>query len=180
MVLSDDGSEVIAFLYEKHFQKLLYDARQILGEERAADAVHDVFIKLIEKYEKNIEILRDKPTRYFVIVNRNNSIDLKRRRDKRKADVSLDDESFENELRDLEVTPEDAAISNEQHVLLARLIKRLNPTMREILEYSLLAECSNKEIAKLLDIPETTVSSRLNRAKEKLRELIEKNDEALL
>jgi len=49
-------------------------AIQILGKERGEDAVHDVFVKLIEKFENNPEDLRDKPGQYWVIMVRNHSL----------------------------------------------------------------------------------------------------------
>ena len=46
------------------------------GQERGEEAVHDVFVKIIEKYENNIGDLCDKPGRFFVIIVRNHSINV--------------------------------------------------------------------------------------------------------
>ena len=173
LTISDDGQSIICEIYEKHHRRMLYTATNILGSARGEEAVHDVFVKLIEKFDKNnISNLADKPGLFFVIVVRNHSLDLLKREN---ATASLDDEDSDMFISSL-VDPETALLDNEGHDMLVALIRRMKPTIRQILEYKYIVEYSNKEIAEIMGISQSAVSSRIDKAKKRLREML-KNEE---
>lgn len=167
---TESENNVLVSIYEKHVASMLYTATQILGRERGEEAVQDVFIQLIEKYRENFEQLLDKPNRFFIIVVRNYSLNLLKR--ERLEQIPLEDE----QIFSGEDSPEERSVSADSREELLRLIRRLNPTMREILEYKYVLEYSNKEIAKLMGISPSAVSSRIDRAKKALKRKLEESE----
>ncbi len=167
---TESENNVLVSIYEKHVASMLYTATQILGRERGEEAVQDVFIQLIEKYRENFGQLLDKPNRFFIIVVRNYSLNLLKR--ERLEQIPLEDE----QIFSGEDSPEERSVSADSREELLRLIRRLNPTMREILEYKYVLEYSNKEIAKLMGISPSAVSSRIDRAKKALKRKLEESE----
>jgi len=167
---TESENNVLVSIYEKHVARMLYTAAQILGRERGEEAVQDVFIQLIEKYRENFDQLLDKPNRFFIIVVRNYSLNLLKR--ERLEQIPLEDEQIFSE----DDSPEECSVSADSREELLRLIRRLNPTMREILEYKYVLEYSNKEIAKLMGISPSAVSSRIDRAKKALKRKLEESE----
>lgn len=168
---TENENNVLVSIYEKHVARMLYNATQILGRERGEEAVQDVFIQLIEKYRENFDQLLDKPNRFFIIVVRNYSLNLLKR--ERLEQIPLEDEQIFSGEED---SPEERSVSADSREELLRLIRRLNPTMREILEYKYVLEYSNKEIAKLMGISPSAVSSRIDRAKKALKRKLEESE----
>jgi RNA polymerase sigma-70 factor (ECF subfamily) len=173
MVISDDGESFITIIYEKYYDRMLYIAAEILGKQRGEEAVQDVFVKLIDECENNFEKLRDKQGQYFVIMAKNHSIDIFRK--EKGADLSYNDEIAADDIMNtVSPTPEDNFIKAEGNEYLDSLISRLNPIMREILEYKFVLDYSNKEISEKLGLSESAVSSRINRAVNKLKKCLRK------
>jgi RNA polymerase sigma-70 factor (ECF subfamily) len=175
LTISEDGRAVLRALYEKQHRKMLYTATQLLGKKRGEEAVHDVFVKIIEKFENNFEELCDKPGQYFVIMARNHSINLLKKEKLRL--IPFEAEMMNGDIFQTPfVNPEDAALDAEANDRLTALIRRLTPITRQILEYKYIMEYSNKEIAELLGVSQSVVSTRIERAKSKLKELLESEE----
>ena len=173
LILSEEEQLFFTDIYYKHHKRMLYTATQILGIDRAEEAVHDVFLKLIAKFEKNKNIIGDKHAHFFVIVVRNHSLDILRR--ERLNTISFEDDLIDNDLlHSSAINPEDALLSNEALEKLAGLITKLTPGTRQILEYKYIEGFSNIEIAQMLNLTQTAVSSQVNRAKKRLKELLER------
>lgn len=93
---------------------------------------------------------------------------------KRRAAVSLtmtDDEGEENqlELPDPGKTPEEAVLAAEDRELLTRALNELPADQREILTLRAIDDLSYSEIARIMNLQEGTVKSRLSRARTALR-----------
>ncbi|MBQ2154581.1 MAG: sigma-70 family RNA polymerase sigma factor [Oscillospiraceae bacterium] len=93
---------------------------------------------------------------------------------KRRAAVSLtmtDDEGEENQLEvpDPGKTPEEAVFAAEDRELLTRALNELPADQREILTLRAIDDLSYSEIARILNLQEGTVKSRLSRARTALR-----------
>lgn len=170
-VISDDGRNIIYEVYKKHHKRMLFIAERILGKEHGEEAVHDVFANIIEK-NNNIEELGDKPSRYFVIIVRNHSLNLLK---KEKLELVSIEENFNDDyiFQSSEDGPEDALLSGEAVDNLVSLIQRLTPATRQVLEYRYIQGYSNIEIAGILGISQTAVSTRIDKAKNRLKKLIE-------
>jgi RNA polymerase sigma-70 factor (ECF subfamily) len=176
MSVSGDGNKIIRDIYNKFHKVMLRTAKYYLDSARAEDAVHDVFVKLIEKFENNIEELGDKPGAYFVIVVRNHSLNLLKQ--EKTGVISFEEEEEDGAIFQSPAEgPEDALLKHESDDRLASLLRRLKPAARQLIEYKYIEEYSNIEIAKLMGISETAVSTRLGKIKKRLKQILEDEGE---
>jgi len=169
LVLDGNSNGIIRAVYVKNKSRMLSVAKSYLGD-RAEDAVHDVFIKLAEKFENNMEELCDKEAYYFVTIVKNHSTDIVRR-DNHLQPFDFDED--ESVLID-EKSPESIVVSKDEREQILNLIDRLKPDYREALEYKYLLDYSNQEIAQELNVSPSVVSTRINRARTELKRLMEK------
>lgn len=93
---------------------------------------------------------------------------------KRRPQVSLTVEDDDGETRTMDFpdpapTPEEAALTKEEHALLAQAMQSLDEQQRQILTLRVVNELSYAEIAEILHIKEGTVKSRLARTRDALR-----------
>jgi RNA polymerase sigma-70 factor (ECF subfamily) len=170
--ISDDGRSIICEIYDKHHKRMLYAATQILGKDRGEEAVHDVFVKLIEKIENNSEDFGDKPGQYFVISVRNHSLNILKR--ERLDFLPLEEDQAGDDIFHPDAPgPKDALLGDEAMERLTSLIRKLSPATRQVLEYRFIEGYSNIEIAEILGISQSAVSTRIDKAKKRLRYLLE-------
>lgn len=167
MVLDYNGSNVVREIYERNKAKLLVTARSYLGD-RAEDAVHDAFVKLIERYEGKLQELQGKDPSYFIAVVKNHSLDILKL-ERKELPVDEDDAGpiFTVESPEAEVELADE---------LERMkfwLDRLKPQYRQALEYKYILGYSNAEIAEELSISPQTVYKRLDKAISGLKALME-------
>jgi len=87
--------------------------------------------------------------------------------------VYLEDHPDSAELTDPGSTPESYAIQLDNLAVLRRALEELPPHLREVILLSDLEELKYREIAIVLDVPIGTVMSRLARARQALRKLLE-------
>jgi RNA polymerase sigma-70 factor (ECF subfamily) len=172
MIETEEEKNKFELIYERYRKLMFYIANQILHDEDSAeDAVHDTFVKILENMDK-IELVDSGKTKSFVaIMVQNHSINIYNRR-KRFLNVPLED--YENILFDdilfKNVTENDLAESD----MLGKAIMKLPVIYRDILTLKFVHELSNSEIAALLNISEAAVRKRIQRAKNKIHELIDK------
>ena len=74
-------------------------------------------------------------------------------------------------------SPEEALLQKSQAEILRELIRQLPEKYRLPLHLHYSADLPVKEIAKLMKLPESTVKTRLRRAKEQLRQKLEEMDD---
>jgi len=154
---------------------MLYTAAQILGKDRCEDAVHDVFIKIVDKYNENQQNLGDKPGQYFVLMVRNHSLNILKK--EKLTLLPLENEFIEGEIfQSSTLSPEDSLVEGEAIDNLVSLIQQLTPATRQVMEYKYIDGYSNTEIADLLGVSQSAVSTRIDKAKKKLRELLESEE----
>ena len=172
LIISDHGRSIICEIYNKNYKRMIYTATQILGREGGEEAVHDVFAKLIEKFENNAEDLADKPGQFFVIVVRNHSLNLLKKG--RLELLPFEDDFIGGALSHPPVhNPEEILLNEEAVEALASLIRRLSPATRQALEYKYIEGYSNTEISEMLNISESAVSTRISKARKRLKEMLE-------
>jgi len=172
VVITDDNEQnTIHCLYIKHHKKMLYTASKILGNERGEDAVHDVFEKIIQRFSGKYQILGDKPSLYFVIMVKNHSLNIIQ---KEKMDtIPLEENLIEGDIfQSTELSPEGTLLSNEAVDNLTVLIRQLSPKLRMIFEYKYIEGYTNIEIAEILGVSQSSVSTAINKAKTRLKGLI--------
>ena len=74
-------------------------------------------------------------------------------------------------------SPEETLLQRNQAEVLREMIRQLPETYRLPLQLHYSADLPVKEIAKLMKLPESTVKTRLRRAKEQLRQKLEEMDD---
>jgi RNA polymerase sigma-70 factor (ECF subfamily) len=152
---------------------MLYTATQILGKDSGEEAVHDIFVKLIEKFKNNEAFLGDKPAQYFVIIARNHSLNLLAKNGA--YNLPLEEEFLiDAKAQPIAHSPEDRFFDKEAIEILASHIRSFPPAMRQILELRFIEGYSNTEIADMLGKSQTAVSTSINKARKRLKELLER------
>ena len=103
---------------------------------------------------------------------KNHSLNI---RNKERIDfLPLEEELVDHDLLHTSLNnPEESLMYEEAKENLASLIRRLPPSMRQAIDYRYIEGYSNIEIAGILGISQSAVSSRIEKAKKRLRELIE-------
>lgn len=170
----DDLFENIFDEYSDRVYKIAY--KFVNNPDEASDIVQDTFLKIYRNIEYFKNVNRERTISLIVIYAKNASLDLlrkKSRKNKHFSSTYSDDDEVENdELPDDTDTPEEIIINRDIGERLAKYINMLPDSQREVIMLKYYHEMKEKEIAEILNITESTVSTRLSRAKEKLRELI--------
>jgi RNA polymerase sigma factor (sigma-70 family) len=110
----------------------------------------------------------------------NNCIDFLRK--KKGTYVSIENNGDQNEnnetirLKSKEPDPEEKLIRKQKAILLQKVVRRLKPRYRTLVELRYFREFSYEEIAKELYLPLGTVKAQLFRAREMLFKMIESTE----
>jgi RNA polymerase sigma-70 factor (ECF subfamily) len=166
--------EIIEGLVAQHTAMLFRVAYSILRNHHdAEDAVQECFLRVL-KYGKRLDEVRNMKTWLARIAW---TVALDRRTPRTVISlnmVSFNDEGAGKEL--LEQLPSDGRAPDEQAAgrqlqkLLEQLIPALPEELRHPLELSTVQELNSSEIAEVLNIPESSVRTRLMRARKLLKE----------
>lgn len=159
-------------LYNKYKQVIYSTIHKIVNNRDAADDLLSVtFIKAFSKissYVNNISF-----EMWLKTIAINSSIDYIRRTKKENANYWLDDSTSTVQLRSsADYSPEDNYIFNETDERLSDAFSRLRYKYRHILELRTVQNLSYKQISEELGLSESQVKSRLNKAREKLKQLL--------
>ena len=164
MSLIDSPNDRVNFelVYQTYRNLMFFIAYKILNNPQdAEDAVHTAFIKIAENMSK-IEVAVCPKTKVFVVtIVENTAIDLYRKK-KRSENIDF-----------LENFPE-STIDLEHRTVLAQCMAKLPTRYREIILLKYSYGFSNKELAKLMGITESNAIKLQQRAKQKFRELCER------
>jgi len=160
--------EAFQTFYEEWYPKAYYIALAITHHE--ADA-KDVAQETMIEIHRSIQNLRD--LKYFKLwINRIILSKCNRIFRKKKAvtmDVELKNALMSQEEERLDFLPRDYAHKRSDVEVLQTMLMNLQPIYSEVLVLMYYEQCSIKEISDILQVPEGTVKSRLNSAKQKLK-----------
>jgi len=110
----------------------------------------------------------------------NNCIDFLRRRRGVYVSIETSQENGDNDqpikLRSTDPNPEEKLIRIQKAILMRRIVHRLKPRYRILVELRYFREFSYEEIAKELNLPLGTVKAQLFRAREMLFKMIESTE----
>lgn len=157
-------------LYHQHFDHVYRTAYLVTGNRQMAeDATQEAFLKAIV----NIDKLRDleKFRSWVSVIASNCAIDLLRKN--KKLQFSDNTETYPDESHN---SPQDIWEKEETNQELQEAISRLNAEDRSLIVLRYFNELSIKEIASLNDTRPGTIKSRLFRAREKLKILMQPGD----
>ncbi|MNI40700.1 ECF RNA polymerase sigma factor SigW [compost metagenome] len=165
-------------LYKNKIFHLAY--RMLSNSHEAEDAVQETFLRVytnLHKYDEN-----QKFSTWIFRIATNLCIDRLR---KRKNTYSLDAEMSDGEGNDHysllpadEDTPEKQVIVSETQELIRAAIDTLPEKYKSVVILRYLQDLSLQEISDILDMPVTTIKTRVHRGREYLRKKIESDSNA--
>jgi RNA polymerase sigma-70 factor (ECF subfamily) len=153
-------------IYEKYRDHLLTLAMAMLNDTGAAeDIVHDVFVSFAQSGARFR--LRGSLRAYLAtcVVNRIRDRMRARKRQGQTLDMEMPLES------DFD-PPDGRLLSDEQSRLVARALAQLPDEQREVIALHLNGQLKLREIAKLLNVPLTTVRGRYRHGIDRLRSIL--------
>lgn len=151
-------------LYYEYKSLMKYIALEILKDDYIAeDAVHNAFIKLTRHLNGIEEIKCHKTKSFLVIIIRNVSLNML---EKEKKNAPADN------IEVISVS-DDKVFERIEALELCEKIKLLPDTYRDVLELKVYYDMSDKEIADILNISNSAVRKRLQRARNALLNLIQ-------
>lgn len=153
-------------LYELLFQSSYYSARKVLkSEDDAADVVQDVMVALYHKLPS-----LENPQALVAYINRmiyGKSVDLLRKQ--KRWDYAEDLSISEGEETDEDFLPESYLETKERRRMVQQAVDSLSDGMRVIILMYYFQQMSTAEICDTLSLTETTVNTRLSRARSTLK-----------
>jgi len=166
-----DSTETIAALVAEYSATLYRVAYSVMrNSAEAEDAVQEAFLRVLKHRDKIGEI-RDLRV-WLVRITWNVVLDRKRRSKTRPENDDIED--FVRVLPSTDRRADDEIISSQEHARILALIDRLPAKERQALLLSAVEELSTAQIAAALGTTESSVRSRIFRARRELSALLEK------
>jgi RNA polymerase sigma-70 factor (ECF subfamily) len=166
----DGDLEALGELYERYKSSIYRTALAITRDEGVAeDILQDTFLKVYDYANRIDETVPLGPWLYRVAVNLAYSWTNRVKRWLHSLHGTLD-----RWMLSAQPHPEAAAAEQEWAHTLQRAIDALPPAHRVVIILHYLDGLSLREIAYVTDVPEGTVKSRLYYAREKLRDILER------
>lgn len=168
-----DGSErAFSTLYNTYKKTVWYTAFKVVNNADAADDItSQVFTKVYLKLKSYTHHLSF--GMWLKTITVNTAIDYIRRNKKEQLNNYIDEEDSTVQLSGLEHSPEDNLIFQQNINIVMDCIPRLKKKYRDLI-YARLDGKSYQQISEELAIPEATVRTCLNKARQRLREMFNK------
>jgi RNA polymerase sigma-70 factor (ECF subfamily) len=158
------SKDALAELYSRHWSDAQRAAYLVVHDASASeDIAQDAFLAAVAALDRFDRRRRLAPWLHRIVVNK--SIDWARREELRRAVGEPDTE-----------LPAPAAGSQQVGEDLMAALADLPPDQRAVVVLRHLLGYTPGQIARMLDLPRGTVNSRLRRALDRLRSLLEEND----
>lgn len=147
-------------------------------DSEAQDLTQDVFLRVFRALG-SFRSAEGCFTTWLTRLTRNLLIDHYRRTRNQRVTDSIEEQLPHVEQGFISVNrPDSAVVGREASEMLQAALGRLSPELRETIILRDLQEMEYREIAQVLEIPEGTVKSRLNRGRAELARLLKKHREA--
>lgn len=176
--------DLLDTLMTEHQHRLYSLALQILRragkgtEEDAADLLQDTFLKVYRNIGRFSGLSETDTVRLLTIYTKYTVFDFLKKAEHRYGKIPLTYEEDEEEktldLPDLAPGPEEILLTRETLGKLAVCIDKLTEKQRHVILLKYQYGYRNKEIARIMQVPVTNISSLLERAEKALRILAEK------
>ena len=162
MLESEEDQRRFTKLYEAYEKKVYAVALRILGDPvRAEDAAQQTWFQLLKRWDRVSALPWEETEGYAVTAAKNCALDILRA--ERRTTAFPEDWD--------PPAPEDR---QDEYDYLVSLIRALPEGYRRVLELKCVEEQTNKEIARRLNINESTVASRVMRGRAMLRSQLKK------
>ncbi|HTY85490.1 MAG TPA: RNA polymerase sigma factor [Silvibacterium sp.] len=165
-----DSSENITALVMEYSATLYRVAYSVMrNSAEAEDAVQEAFLRVLKHRDKLDSILDHRV--WLIRITWNVVLDKKRRAKTRPENEDIGDYARVLPARDRRA--DDSLISSQEHNRILKLIERLPRKEREALLLSAVEELSTVQIAAVLGTTESSIRSRIFRARRQLSALLE-------
>ena len=143
--------------------------------EQAQDLTQEVFLRVFRTL-RTFHSSEGSFATWLARVTRNLLIDHYRRTRQERVTDSIEEQlpTLEEEGASAGVRPDQAVAGREAGEILQAALQKLSPDLREAVILRDLQEMEYREIAEVLQIPEGTVKSRINRGRAELARLLRK------
>jgi RNA polymerase sigma-70 factor (ECF subfamily) len=178
-IKDDDDRLLVEKIYEAYEKHMYMIAFGILhNQQDAEDAVNNTIIKIIDYVDKFIDISCEETKRLIVIYSRSIALNMYKANQRRlNLSLALSEEDYgENEVLNENIDLQDIAINEETISMVRKSIEKLDVKYRDVIILKYYHNMKDAQIADILGISETAVSSRLTRA----RQLIKKESGDIL
>lgn len=174
MILNEPQRSKLEEVYHRHGPSMYKVALRILNDEHLAqDAVHEAFIRISKSLHKINEVNCNKTQAFVVIITRNISIDIYRRR-KNRSGLPLEEiEQFSDSGPSLE----ELVIDNTLFDAMVTKVKELPDLYADIIALKYFYHYDYEEIALILNISVENARTRMYRAKQSLIRRISQEQE---
>ena len=162
----------IVFRYKDRLVNFLY--RYTGSKDDSEDLAQDTILKLYRPKHLYREIVKFSTWFYTIAINlaktnlrkkvRYNAISI--------SDIDPDEEKDFELPASGQISPEDSANASIENVYIQNAINSLNEKFREVIILRDIQDLDYEEISKITDLPLGTVKSRINRGRERLKELL--------
>lgn len=180
------SGDIAAFeqLIESYQKKIFNIALRMLGNyDDAGDLTQEVLIRIYRSIKSFKE--QSSFSTWIYRITTNVCLDELRKRKNRKVisldeEIKLDDGDMKRQIESDEPTPEETAEAEDLRKIVNDAIERLNEEHRIVIVLRDIQGLSYEEIAEVLKCPEGTVKSRINRARQALKNILASKRELLL
>lgn len=159
----EDASLSFDELYRQSRDDVYAYVASLLRDGSAAEEVTATVFERAYRKRDRFDARRGNPRAWLFAIARNAALDELRRR-KRQGSLSADPADLNAP------SGADSVERSERRLLLTAALEQLMPRERELVALKFFAGLSNSEIARVLDISESNVGTKLHRTVAKLRE----------
>lgn len=168
----NDDREKFCDLYERANANIYIRVYSILkNKQDTEDALQGAWEKVMKNFDKIKNQSYDKRINFVWIVAKNTAIDIYNKRKK-----VIDIESYDTISGNSTYQVENRAISKIESDIVVTAIGQIDDKYKNTLILKYIYNCTNKEIAEILNITETNVSTRLARGKAMVKDIIKRED----
>ncbi|WP_139492049.1 RNA polymerase sigma factor SigW [Brevibacillus dissolubilis] len=164
-----EAFEELVEMYKDKIYSLAY--RMVRNREEAEDIAQETFLRVYANFQNYNEEYKFSTWIYRIATNL--CIDRGR---KKKPHFSLDEETQDDSgmdwysrLPSKEKTPEEKVVVHELQETVQGALTQLNPKYRSIMILRYIEDLSLQEISDVLQLPITTIKTRIHRGREALR-----------
>ena len=166
-----DAFNEIVNRYKDKIVNFLY--RYTGSREDCEDIAQEAFLNLYRFKHKYVEVGKFSAWFYRIAINIAKSNLAKRKKNVFSINNAFDDDEKDYELPSKDVLPDEELNSSNESQYIQKAIDSLKESYRQVIVLRDIQDLDYEEIARVLEIPIGTVKSRINRARECLKEILE-------
>ncbi len=173
LVLTDGDRDKLTRLYEKNYGTMMFVAEKILGEKKSAapDIVHGSILRIINNLDR-LDLSDDLKTRNLcLIIVRHGCFDYL------SSAVAKIETLDEDEFPETGGSVEEITVSDDSVAGIVAAIRSLDKKYVGVCMLKFVYGYGNREIAEMLGLNESTVGTRIGRARKILRATLGKENE---